>query len=196
MPKKKSVRRNAEAFKKWAEGISHFLQTVGSGQSAEHASWLHDYAIIRLYREFERLMLHALVVAINNVSDTMSAVTGIEFPKHLTDEVCEYLIIGTGYFDFRGRDGLIGILRKYVPDDHYLLTAVKKSKYKKALERLACLRNFAAHESSPSKRAVLAAVGQKKIGSCGSWLKCQRRFDAIKDRLKELANEIEQRAPY
>jgi hypothetical protein len=149
-----------------------------------------------LYREFESLMLDCLIGAINNDSTTVSSTTGIEFPKHMTDEVCEYLITGTGYFDFKGRDGLIKTLKKFVPATHYLVGEVKRLKYKDALERLSALRNYAAHESAVSKRTAASAVGAQRMSSSGAWLKVQGRITTIIDKLKELAEEIEAAAPY
>ncbi len=138
----------------------------------------------------------ALVGAINNDTATVSARTSIQFPKHLTDEVCEFLIRGTGYFDFKGRSGLISTVKKFVPENHYLLTTIKKPIYRDALERLSALRNFAAHESDQSKRSALRAIDRKRIQSSGAWLKRATRFATIADRLKDLATEIENAAPY
>ena len=64
-----------------------FLTKVSGGQTDEHISWLYSYAIIRLYREFESLVLDALVGAINNDTTTVSTTTGVKFPKHLSTEV-------------------------------------------------------------------------------------------------------------
>lgn len=196
MPRKKSVKHSARLFRDAADGISDFLNTVSVGQSDSHVSWLYNYGIIRLYREFESLVLDALVGAINNDTATVSATTGVDFPKHLTDEVCEFLITGSGYFDFKGRSGLIKTLKDFVPANHYLVTIVKKPAYTDALERLSALRNFAAHESAPSKRSALAAIGGQRINSSGAWLKCGDRFGTIVDRLKVLATEIQNAAPY
>lgn len=196
MPRKKSVKHSAQLFRKAADDIVDFLARVSANQSDQHVSWLHNYGIIRLYREFEVLVLDALVGAINNDTATVSATTGIEFPKHLTDEVCEFLITGTGYFDFKGRSGLIKTLKEFVPANHYLVTCVKKVAYTDALERLSALRNFAAHESAISKRAALAAIGGQRIESSGAWLKCEDRFQAIVDHLKTLATDIEHAAPF
>jgi cupin superfamily acireductone dioxygenase involved in methionine salvage len=176
MPRKKSIKKSAQEFKLQADAISTFLMTVSLNLSEQHISWLYNYAIIRLYREFEILMLDALVGAINNDTTVLTATSGISFPKHLNDEVCEFLITGTGYFDFKGRDGLIKTLKKFVPDSHYLLTLVKKPIYKDALEQLSALRNFAAHESIPSKTAVLKALRRQRIHSSGAWLKQKGRF--------------------
>lgn len=190
MPRKKSVKLSAKDFCNQVDEINAFLAKVAVGQSDEHISWLHSYAIIKLYKEFEGLILDALVGAVNNDTSPSAATTDVQFPKHLTDEVCEFLITGTGYFDFKGRDGLIKALKSIVPDAHYLVVTVRKADYRDALVRLITLRNFAAHESRCSKRAALEAIGQRRISTSGCWLKRQGRFDKISTNLKTLAMEI------
>jgi len=110
--------------------------------------------------------------------------------------VCEYLVTGGGFFDFHGRDGLIRQVKCYVPDSHWLLTAVKKLAHKETLDRLVALRNFAAHESPASKRKALDAIGQRKVGTAGSWVKKQGRFSRLAAGLARLADDIEAAAPY
>ncbi|MGH9382061.1 MAG: hypothetical protein ACRD2Z_15815 [Thermoanaerobaculia bacterium] len=196
MPRKKSVKKSAADFKARADEIAAFATDAEQKLTDQQASWAYDYGILRLYREFEALMLDALVGAINNDTATIAKSTGITFPRHLTDEVCEYLIIGNGYFDFKGRDGLIQTLKEYVPADHYLVTAVKKDKYRESLERLSALRNLAAHNSAVAKTRAKKAVQQERMPDAGSWLKKHGRLKGIIDRLKELAEEIDAGAPY
>jgi hypothetical protein len=196
VPKKKSIKKSASNFMANIDELNGFLNKSISSMSDEHKSWCHDYAVIRLYREFEQMMLAAIVGAINNDTSTISEATGVKFPKQLTDEVCEYLVLGGGYFDFKGRDGLIKNLKKLLPDNHYLVAIIKKSKYKDALEQLSTIRNYATHESKQSKRAVLATIGQRRIGGAGSWLKTQGRFPRIAEKLKEIAQEVHDMAPY
>jgi hypothetical protein len=197
LPKKKSVKRSARAFVDQTNDLMAFCQTVdGAGLSAQHITWAYELALIKLSAHFEHLILHALVGAINNNTGTLSATTGVVFPEHLTDEVCEYLIIRNGYFDFRGRDGLIDLLKRFVPDTHYLVQAVKKPKQRAPLELMLALRNFAAHESRQAKKAALEALGTKRVASAGSWVKRQRRFSAMATSIKALAGDIEAGAPY
>jgi hypothetical protein len=196
VPRKKSVKHSAHEFRDAVDDILAFVATVSRGQSDEHISLLHNYAVILLYREFEAMMLDALVGAVNNDTETIAKATGIDFPKHLTDEVCEFLITGTGYFDFKGRDGLIKTIKSFVPDTHYLLVEVKKPKYKDNIELLCALRNFATHGSDQSKRAVLKALGLERISSSGAWLKKQDRLTRLGESLKDLARDIETAAPY
>jgi cupin superfamily acireductone dioxygenase involved in methionine salvage len=141
-------------------------------------------------------MLEVLVGAVNSDTATLSTRTGIKFPKHLTDEVCEYLIVGDGYFDFKGREGLIKTIRKCVPDTHYLIGIVKADKYKEALERLSALRNYAAHDSMRSKEAARRAAGQAKIMSAGDWLCTQGRLADLIESCRAMAREIKEQAPF
>lgn len=196
MPRKKSIKGSASWFVSCADEIEAFLTIVTPNQTKEHVSWLHNYAVIKLYRTFESFVLDCLIGAINNDTATLSGKAGISFPKHLTDEVCEYIITGQGYFDFKGRTGLISTIKRYVPDTHYLLVTVKHQKYKEALEHLCALRNYAAHESFKSKKAALDALGASRIGSAGAWLKCQGRYARLSAKLKDLATEVNALAPY
>ena len=109
MARKKSVKKSASDFRRRADAIVEFVDEA-EPLGDKHLSWAYEYGIIRLYREFEAMMLAALVGAINNDTQTVSARTAIAFPKHLTDEVCEFLITGNGYFNVRGRAGLIDTL--------------------------------------------------------------------------------------
>lgn len=195
MPRKKSVKLAAQSFAESVGSIYEFFDGT-KGLQEEFRSWCADYAVIRLYLKFEKLMLSALTGAINNDTDTLSESVGLNFPKHLSQDVCTYLIIGNGYFDFKGRDGLIQTVRKFVPENHYLVGIIKDAQYKDALEQMFSLRNFAAHRSEKSKKAAIKAIGGEKIGSAGSWLRRQDRFKNLCDLLKKLASDIEKKAPY
>ena len=195
--RKKSGKKASEDFSKKIQKIKDFLEPKNlSGLSDAHQTWMYDYAIIRLYRDFEDLILNCLVASINQDTGQLSSTTNVDFPKHLTDEVCEYIIVGNGYFDFKGIDGLIGTLKKYIRDDHYLVKICKNPCYKDALGKLSALRNFAAHDSKSAKKRALKAIGAEKLASSGAWLKRQRRFDEILSSLTNFAEEISQHAPH
>lgn len=159
-------------------------------------SWCYDLAVIRVYREFEDLMLSCLIALINSDASTFSAHKRRNFPNHMNVEVCEFLICGDGYFDFSGRSGLITSIKRGVPASHWLLAEVKAAKYKSALDQLCALRNFAAHDSAVSKKRALEVMGQKRMSSSGAWLKKQDRLEKICSSLKTMAHNIEAAAPY
>lgn len=116
MARKKSVQLAAKRFCENADEIVAFGKVACSENlKDEFTSWSYDYAVIKLYREFESLMFDALVGAINNDTATLAASTGHNFPKHLSEDICRFLVTGSGYFDFRGREGLI---RRCEPSFH------------------------------------------------------------------------------
>lgn len=199
MPKKKSTKKAADNFDAEADKVATFAAAASAAFAKppidEFEAWSYDYAIIRLYRAFENLMLDSLVAAINNDTSTIAATTAIKFPKHLPEKVCLFLIVQDGFFDFRGRDGLIKTLKQFVPPTHFLVTCVEKTAYKGHLEKLSALRNFAAHDSAVSKERSRKAVGTNH-SSAGSWLMRQGRLLAIIDGLKHLSADLRAAAPY
>ena len=196
--RKKSIKLAAQSFVTNVDEIIAFAgRGIGPGALTDQdQSWCYDLAIIRIYREFEDLMLSCLVALINNDATTFSQVKKRNFPRHMNVEVCEYLICGDGYFDFAGRDGLIKIIKKIVPAAHWLPTIVSDAAYSDALKKLSALRNFAAHDSVVSKKKALEAIGGKGISSSGAWLKRQNRFLIVCTSLKAMAARIDASAQF
>ncbi len=214
MPKKKSVKKAARRFIARADELEAFCDHVldTSFLSDGQVTIAFDGALIKLDAAFEHFMLDALVGALNNDTRLLSSAVGVAFPKHLTDEACEYLVTGGGYFDCGGKAKLIQTLKRFLSDGrggklaggarstqrskrHYLLDVVSDSAYATTLDRLFSLRNFAAHESRQSKRAAIRSVGVN-ISSAGAWLKRQQRYQHVLDQLRKLAGAIEAAAPY
>jgi hypothetical protein len=193
--RKKSVKRAARLQNRVDELDQYCAAVRAASLTEQQVTWAFEAALIKLSAEFERLVLDALVGAINNDTTTLSSRTRVHFPKHLTREVCEYIVTGTGYFDFKGRDGLNQRLKDFLPASHYLVATVSKSAYRTPIERLIALRNFAAHDSPTSKTKARLAVGTNMSAS-GAWLKRQNRFAGISAPLKHLAIDLEAGAPY
>lgn len=174
-----------------------FLAEVSESKcSKATVSRAYEWALVETYRSFEKLMLNILVALLNVDPDHFSSKTGTTFPKHMNTSVCQHLVTGGGYFDFKGRDGLLGRVQTVVPKSHWLYVEIRKATYKPTLEKLVALRNYAAHGSEQSKQAVKDVLGHKKLGSAGSWVKSQGRFDKIMSDLKALAIAVEHQASF
>ena len=57
MARKKSIKLSAQTFRIRADEIVQFATAMGGYATQGQESWIYDYAVIRLYREFENLML-------------------------------------------------------------------------------------------------------------------------------------------
>jgi len=197
--RKASAKLAARTFIEKLDRLDEYAREIeASGLSKQAQTWAYEAALIKTYVALEELMLRCLVASVNNDTATISAVSGIQFPKHLTDAVCEYLIVGDRYFDFKGYSGLVDLLKKYVPKDHWLYLTVKNTGVRKVLDQLVPLQNFAAHEGKQSKDKARKAVDQQQIGSAGAWIKSSggRRFTAMTRDLRKLGHAIEMEALY
>lgn len=219
MARKKSGRYAAKQFKESTQRIRDYLHEVDTaGLSDQAVTWAYEAALNKTHVAFEHLMEECLIVALNNDPESFSKAAGITFPKHMTEKVCQYLVTGGKFFDYQGRGGLLGDISKFTGGkkarpQHYLYAAVQSPKYFHALELLIGLRNYAAHESPQSKLVLRKAIvahrlkitttptdvqlaGTNAPTAAGAWLKRQKRFIYILDRLDALADEIYQGAPY
>jgi hypothetical protein len=158
---------------------------------------IHDWAVIKLHIAFENLVLDALVAAINQDTATVAKKLDISLPKHLQDDVCEFLVTQGRYFDAESRSTLIDKVRYFLPPKHPFVTVLVSKNHKTALDQVTSLRNLAAHESRQSRSYASTTVG-KSITSAGAWLKqnaSQHAFDLI-TKLDNLADDIEKAFPF
>ncbi|MFD4630261.1 hypothetical protein ACFVYR_20745 [Streptomyces sp. NPDC058284] len=157
MPRKKSGKLAADMFMQASQRIWDFVLEAEEAKLTDQAlTWVYEAALVKTAVAFEKLMLDCLITAVNNDTSTISAKTGVPFPRHLNDEVCEYLLTGGGYFDFKGgQGGLVKVIKEVVGTEHYLYRVVKSPQHRDPINLLVALRNFAAHESAKGKSAAL-----------------------------------------
>jgi hypothetical protein len=175
--------------------VSYLDDIDGAGLAKQATSWAYEAALVKVTISIERLMLQVLLAAINRDSAALSAATSVTFPKHLPKAVAQYILIQDGYFDFKGRDGLLGTIKKHLGDAHPLYVTVKQVKYRAPLDRLIKLRNWAAHESEQGKRTAKLALGTSRVASPGSCLKRQNRLRDLIAELDALGFEIQSAMP-
>ena len=146
-------------------------------------------------------MLEALKAALNKNPADFTKRTNVRIER-VRDDLAEYIIVGDGYFDFKGRDGLIKTLKKYLPDDHWLIKIIKQKQYIDSLERLSAFRNYAAHSGNSAKARAKALLkltderGSNRMGSSGAWLRTnsggKTRYAKIADDLYNLSRSVRQ----
>jgi hypothetical protein len=143
-----------------------------------------------LYRYFERFNLRVMISCLNHDHKHVQERYSISLGKHINDDVCEFLITKGGFFDFKGREGLLRVYGECIGKDHAVTNVIRDGTYKVAIEQLCAIRNYAAHNSEQSKNAAKKAFAVKSISSAGECLKQKRRLDSIIVSLVALANEV------
>lgn len=195
--RKKSGKLSATSAKKRLAETEDFLREVkAAGLSKDALSRAHTTAIVETAITLERLVLDCLVVAINNDVSVIRTESKVNFPAHLQDDVVEYLIVGNGYFDFKGgKGGVVKAVKQYLDDNHWVTIAVRGLDATQ-IDRLVALRNWAAHESKQSARKAKAAIGHLRAHSAGSWCKVGTRMGDLIAAVRSFADEVERSAPY
>lgn len=166
----------------------------------------YDYVLLGAYRAFEQFILQLCITRINRDPAAFYDSVGVGFGQHITADQCEFLLVGDGYFDFRGHGGLVNVVRRAAGKDTPMHALTKNSDHRKTFEILASLRNYVAHQSTQSRRAALKAMqhwepDRKSLGKAGSWLKAlvggQTRMerlllaaDLFCDQLREAAQAV------
>jgi hypothetical protein len=192
--KRKSVSIVVKHFISEVDRIERFTEQgrADLAKSSRYHSWFFDYAIIRLYREFEIFIFELLIAAIHQDTTTLQESAQLSLPKRISVDVCEFLVVGHGFFDLKGRDSAISKLKKFLPQNHYIVSVVSEKDYIESLDLLFALRNFSAHNSKQSKKTALKVLVErhkrtynwngkdsppdsappipKNIGSSGQWL--------------------------
>ena len=181
-----------QKFNQELEGIKRYVEKCKAvfNEDKLYLSYSYENAIIMVYREFERFVLRLMISCLNHDHSHFEDTYGIKLGKHINDDVCEFLITKGGYFDFNGYSGLIKSLYQTIGEEHSLIECFKQSECKAAIQRMCTLRNYAAHNSSKSKKAVLQEYSLKRAKSAGSLLKQSGRFNEIVNQLVQLSENI------
>ncbi|WP_294855788.1 hypothetical protein [uncultured Oscillibacter sp.] len=190
--RKVSIQSVAKGFSDDVEAVKEYLSFCNKSFSEKelYLSNSYEYAIVALYKAFEKFMYKTIVGCINHDNTTVTDTYGVNFGKHTNDDMCEFIITKGGYFDFKDRDGLIKVLKQNIGETYGIVNIVKREDYIDALKRLCALRNYAAHTSQQAKEKAAQAYGLKRIATAGSHLKSQKRFDEIAGSLLKLSDEI------
>ncbi len=158
--------------------------------------YIYDYAVIKVFKDFEELLLSTIVGLINNEAPYIASSTGHNGTKSVRKKEAETLFIGNRYFSFNGQNGLLKQIKRFFPPNHWFINILSDTKYKSTFDILIPLRNFAAHSSKIAKKNAMTAVGIQQLGSSGAWLKVGSRFQNIIDDLKDISTRIKANAKF
>jgi hypothetical protein len=75
MARKKSAKKTAKDFMTLSDELIIYCTNIdGAGLSKQETNWAYEMALVKLAASFERLMLAALVAAINNDTALLSQI--------------------------------------------------------------------------------------------------------------------------
>ena len=112
-----------------------------------------ESSIIRICALWEAFVEGELIDCLNLDSTKLSEDLKLDLPKHLSRSLCEAILIGRGYLDFKSVGDIKGFASKILPDDVNPFRLIKTPTAKK-IDELCVMRNYLSHYSSKAKRAL------------------------------------------
>jgi len=191
-----SIKAVANRFLSECDELADYLQQQHRSFTGKFLSYAYDFAIIKLFKDFEELLLNSIVGIINNNAPYIQDAQGGFRKKSIVKSQAEMMFLRGRYFSFKGTNGLLNDIRTIVPQRHWITTILADTSYNSTFNVLIPLRNFAAHTSKNAKQKAIAAVGLSQLGQSGVWLRSSGRFDNIINDLRDIASRIKSNAPY
>jgi hypothetical protein len=191
-----SIKAVANKFISECDSLSDYLQQQNNNFTGKFLSYAYDFAIVKIFKDFEELLLNTIIGIINNQAPYIKVGHGGFRKKSIVKSQAEAIFLRGRYFSFKGANGLLTDIRTIVPSNHWITTILSDTAFNRTFSVLIPLRNFAAHSSKNAKQRAITAVGLSQLGQSGAWLKASGRFDSIINDLRDIATRIRNNAPY
>lgn len=130
--------------------------------------------VIRLCAIWEAFIEGEMIDCLNIDCSKYAEELQLQLPKHPTKDLCEAILVGAGYLDFKNVDDIKGFARKVVPDDINPFRLIKNNPTGKRINELYVMRNYLSHYSRKSRRALMkmyqSSWGLKNFRQPGDFL--------------------------
>ncbi len=194
---KKSISKVVRTFNAAIDEQEQFVaRAEEAGLTSRQLSLVYEMSLIKVVSALELLVLESLVTVMNRESAAVRQRHGVRIPAHMTDDMCEFLIIRNGYFSFGDRSALIKRLKEFLPNDHWLVRAIRDHTHSDTFDRMMALRHLAAHNSKYSLRNAKEKAGVTRLAGAGVWYRAGRRYPSLLRSVRDLASAVEEAAPY
>ena len=128
-------------------GAKHIIRTKADKVEVVESS------VIRICALWEAFVEEELIDCLNIDSTRFSEYLGLGLPKNLSRNLCEAILIGHRYLDFKSVGDIKGLAKKLLPDHANPFQLIKSSTAKR-IDEAYLMRNYLSHYSSKSKRAL------------------------------------------
>jgi hypothetical protein len=154
--RKADLKKNHDVFDKAVARYRGFMSRVVDAKLIKTKTEKQDVAesvLLRLCANWERFVDEHLVDCVNVDHSQLNEFLGVTIPRHPSRNVCQAILFGGAYKDFRSFGDLKGFTKKVLPDDSNPFLAVSTTHVQKMDEAFK-IRNYLAHYSAASRRAL------------------------------------------
>jgi len=155
--RKSDLKKNHELFDESIERYRQFMEKIVNTQrvvsETQEKRDLAESVILRLSANWERFVDEHLVDCVNCDHSMLSEYFGTNIPANPGKDLCEALIFGAGYKDFRSVADLIRFSKKVLPETKNPFLLISKT-HRKRIDEVYKIRNYLSHYSAVAQRSL------------------------------------------
>ena len=155
--RKSDLRKNHEYYDSSVKRYKTFMDKIINAQrvisTAQEKRDLAESVILRLCANWEYFVDEHLIDCVNCDHSLLSDFFGVAIPKHPSKDLCQALLFGDTFRDFRSYGDLKGFTKKILPEGSNLFLSIKGSRTKK-IDEVYKIRNYLSHYSSKARRSL------------------------------------------
>ena len=161
--RKADLAKNHNEFEEDMEWYLGFLERM-LDQVVEEEDFIEilESLVIRLCAIWEAFVEGEMIDCLNIDCSRYKEELQLKLPEHPTKDVCEAILIGPGYLDFKNVDDMKGFAKRVLPKDVNPFKLIRPATAKQVNE-LFTMRNYLSHYSGKSRR-LLHRMYQKSWG--------------------------------
>jgi hypothetical protein len=155
--RKSDLKKNHAPFDEAVARYRAFMEKVVNAQrvigTAQEKRDLAESVLLRLCANWEYFMDEHLIDCINCEPSVLSKFFGVTIPDHPGKQLCQALLMGDSYRDFRSFGDLKGFSKRILPESGNPFLAISTAHSEK-VDEVYKIRNYLSHYSGKAQRAL------------------------------------------
>lgn len=155
--RKADLEQNHDSFDEAIERYRGFMERILEAQRVVRTQTekqdVAESVLLRLCAHWERFVDEHLVDCVNCDHSRLNEFLGVTIPRHPSRNVCQAVLFGGSYKDFRSFGDLKGFSRKVLPDESNPFLVIAPAHGAK-IDEIFKIRNYLAHYSAAARRAL------------------------------------------
>ncbi len=111
-----------------------------------------DTSVLRISAMWEMLVQEDLVCCLNRDSSAYAKTVGLTLPKHLSRDMCEAVLFGSRYLDFRSTNDLRTFAKRHLTTKYNVFAHIPTAAAQQ-IDDFLVIRNLVSHYSSFAQRS-------------------------------------------
>ena len=110
--------------------------------------------VVRICAIWEAFVEEEMIDCLNIDCNQCKEELQLRLPKHMTKDLCEAILVGSGYLNFRHVDDIKKLAKQMLPDGVNPFKLIRANPTAKRINEFYTMRNYLSHYSGKSRRVL------------------------------------------